>query len=117
MEMQYPLWLLAVIPFLGLLFYLRRPRKIIRASKLLFQSPSWLDKVIIKVRKPLWFLTAMCLIYALAAPTEGQEQPPAFEVQNRLMILCIDVSTSMGEGPDSAMEKIKQAGGEARVCP
>ena len=108
MDIQNPLWLLAIAPFLCLLFFLRRERKIIKGSKFIFRRPNLIDRLILRIRKPLWLASVLLVIYALASPTVKQESPPSFYTESRVMAVCIDTSTSMGDGPESAMEKIKR---------
>lgn len=108
MDIQNPLWLLAIGPFLLLLFFVRRERIILKGSKLLFRQPSLFDRLILKIRTPLWLSAVFLVIFALSAPTVRLENPPSFYTESRIMVVCVDTSTSMGYGPDSAMEKIKR---------
>lgn len=108
MDIRHPLWLLAAVPFICLLFFLAKERKRVKAVRILFKQPHLADRFILRTKKPLWLLSSLLAVYALASPMIELEKPPTFSVQSRTMVLSVDCSTSMGSGPDSAMEKIKK---------
>lgn len=107
MEIQQPLWLMALLPFLLLLWFRTRHQKAVVAAKKQFRRPHFLDIFLVRLRKLSFIVVFGLIAFALAAPLIKSAQPPDFFTETRTMYLCVDTSTSMGSGPDSAMEKIK----------
>ncbi|HXV26824.1 MAG TPA: VWA domain-containing protein [Candidatus Paceibacterota bacterium] len=55
----------------------------------------------------MWFLIACAAAYALTNPKRTVETAK-IQLRDRVYVISIDCSTSMGNGPDSTMERIKE---------
>lgn len=67
---------------------------------------SFLSRTIVRIPLTMWFLIAAGAALALTNPKRTTTQS-FIEVQRKIFVFCVDVSTSMGQGPGSTMERIK----------
>ncbi len=97
MELSYQWILLGIIPFLVLFFFLKKLEKkryLDIPTGIIVQKVSGFKSFFRKSGKVLWILAATFLIIALARPQDIAEFEK-FGVEGRMMVLSVDLSTSM----------------------
>ena len=97
MEFLYPWILSGIIPFIILLFLLKKLEKkryLDIPTGIIVQRISKLKSFFRKSGKVLWILIAVSLIIALARP-QGVSELEKFGVEGRIIVLSVDLSTSM----------------------
>lgn len=97
MEFLYPWILSGIVPFFILLFLLKKLEKkryLDIPTGIIVQRISGLKSFFRKSGKVLWILAAAFLIIALARPQDVSEFEK-FGVEGRMMVLSVDLSTSM----------------------
>ncbi len=99
MEFLHPWILLGIVPFLILLFFLKKLEKkryLDIPAGIIVQRISKLKSFFRKSGKVLWILAAALLIIALSRP-QGVSEFEKFGVEGRMMVLSVDLSTSMSD--------------------
>ncbi|PJC25088.1 MAG: hypothetical protein CO056_02245, partial [Candidatus Tagabacteria bacterium CG_4_9_14_0_2_um_filter_41_11] len=97
MEFLYPWILSGIIPFIILLFLLKKLEKkryLDIPTGIIVQRISGFKEFFRKSGKVLWILIAVSLIIALARP-QGVSELEKFGVEGRIIVLSVDLSTSM----------------------
>ncbi len=97
MELLHPWILLGIIPFFILFFLLKKLEKkryLDIPTGIIVQRVGGFKSFFRKSGKVLWILAAIFLIIALAQP-QGISEFEKFGVEGRMMVLSVDLSTSM----------------------
>lgn len=97
MDFLHPWLLLCALPFVLLFFFLKkieRKRYLDIPTKMIVRKIGPLKSFFKKSGKALWILAALLLVIALAGP-QSVSETEKIELEGRMMVLSIDLSTSM----------------------
>ena len=99
---------LLLLPFFILLYvWAWKPRQwVIQPSRVQVRKSSFLSRFTLAVPLFCWLGVCSMLILALANPRTRLINS-FVTVEKTILVMCIDVSTSMGRGENSTMEKIR----------
>ena len=99
---------LALLPLFFMVWvWAKRPRQwLYQPSLLQVRRSNIISRLVFAAPLTLWLAIACLLIFALANP-KTVLQDTFVTLEKKIFVFSYDASTSMGEGPDSAMEKIR----------